>query len=96
MRANCWWNGRELLDPESTDVPVALPPDDRLAGEMVAPKFRVLSGGRIIIESKDDLRKATRLGRSTDGADAVLQALFHELSGDVGVKWGRMMRAARG
>jgi hypothetical protein len=64
---------RELLDP-ATGEPVALPPDDLLIGDLTAPHWRVLSGGRIQVESKDDLRK--RLGRSTDTGDAVVQAFW--------------------
>ena len=92
-RAAAWWNLREMLDPEA-DIPLALPPDDRLAGEIVSPKYRVLSGARLIVESKDDLRKPTRLGRSTDAADAVIHALWFDRAGDVGMKWGRMMKKA--
>jgi hypothetical protein len=72
-RSAAWWAMRELLDPATGD-PVALPPDDLLIGDLTAPHWRVLSGGRIQIESKDDLRK--RLGRSTDTGDAVVQAFW--------------------
>jgi hypothetical protein len=73
VRSAAWWAMRELLDPATGD-PVALPPDDLLIGDLTAPHWRVLSGGRIQIESKDDLRK--RLGRSTDTGDAVVQAFW--------------------
>jgi hypothetical protein len=73
VRSAAWWALRELLDP-ATGEPVALPPDDLLIGDLTAPHWRVLSGGRIQIESKDDLRK--RLGRSTDTGDAVAQAFW--------------------
>lgn len=74
LRSGAWWNLRELLDPHS-DADVALPPDDRLTGDLVAPRWRVMSGGRIQIESKDDIRK--RIGRSTDDGDAVVMAMYH-------------------
>jgi len=35
-----------------------------------------MSGGRIQVESKDDIRK--RLGRSTDSGDAVIQAYWRD------------------
>jgi hypothetical protein len=73
VRSAAWWALRELLDP-ATGEPVALPPDDLLIGDLTAPHWRVLSGGRIQIETKDDLRK--RLGRSTDSGDAVVQAFW--------------------
>lgn len=72
-RAEAWWGAREMLDP-ANDMRVALPRDDRLLGDLCAPKYRVPSG-RILIESKDDLRKPERLGRSTDAGDAVIQIL---------------------
>lgn len=70
-RAAAWWNLRELLDP-STGSEIALPPDDTLIGDLTAPKYRYMSGGKIRVESKEDVKK--RLGRSTDAADAVIQA----------------------
>ena len=63
-----------MLDPHS-GVDVLLPPDDLLTGDLVAPHYRVMSGGRIQCESKDDIRK--RIGRSTDSGDAVVMALWH-------------------
>lgn len=72
-RAAAWWNLRELLDP-AFDPQLALPPDDRLTGDLTAPHWRVMSGGRIQVESKDDIRK--RIGRSTDDGDAVVQAVW--------------------
>lgn len=73
VRAAAWWSLRELLDP-AFDPEIALPPDDRLTGDLTAPHWRVMSGGRIQVESKDDIRK--RIGRSTDDGDAVVQAVY--------------------
>lgn len=72
-RAAAWWQLREMLDP-SCGEPVELPPDDLLTGDLTAPTWRVMSGGRIQVESKDDIRK--RLGRSTDDGDAVVQCFW--------------------
>lgn len=72
-RSAAWWNMRELLDPANS-TPIALPPDDMLTGDLTAPHWRVMSGGRIQIESKDDIKK--RIGRSTDDGDAVVMAYF--------------------
>ena len=74
-RAAAWWNLRELLDP-ANGHPIALPPDDLLTGDLTAPHWRPSSGGRIQVESKDDIRK--RLGRSTDDGDAVVMAFWEE------------------
>jgi len=67
MRSASWWNLREKLQLDEVD----LPPDDELTGELVAPKWKVLSGGKIQVESKDDIKK--RIGRSTNYADTVIQ-----------------------
>ena len=75
-RAAAWWGFREMLDPTS-DHNVALPPDDVLTGDLTAPKYRMQSGGRLLIESKDEIKK--RLGRSTDAADAVIMAFFQDV-----------------
>ena len=79
-RSAAWWHLRELLAPDSEE-PIALPPDDRLVGDLTAPKWRVSSqgGGRIQIESKDEIRK--RLGRSTDDGDAVVQVFWLDVAG---------------
>lgn len=73
-RSAAWWNLRELLDPDAKTEPIALPPDDLLTGDLTAPHWRVMSGGRIQVESKDDIIK--RLGRSTDDGDAVVMAFW--------------------
>ena len=74
-RSAAWWRLRELLDPAYTPT-LALPPDDLLTGDLTGPHWRVMSGGRIQVESKDDIRK--RIGRSTDDGDAVVQAVWDE------------------
>lgn len=74
-RSAAWWNMRELLDPEDNPE-LALPPDDDLLGELVAPHWRQVSGGKVQVEAKADIRK--RIGRSTDSGDAVVQAFWDE------------------
>ena len=71
-RAWLYWLMRMLLNPERGFL-VALPPDNRLRSDLVAPHYRRVDDGRILVESKDDLRK--RLRRSTDDGDAVLISL---------------------
>ncbi len=72
-RSAAWWNLRELLDP-SRDPELALPPDDELLGDVTAVHWRVVSGGKIQVESKDDIKK--RIGRSTDRGDGVVMSLW--------------------
>jgi len=83
-RSEAWWRMRELLDPDCGEA-VALPPDDKLTGDLTAPHWRVLSGARIKVEGKDEawspdskLTLRDRLGRSTDDGDAVVMAFSEE------------------
>lgn len=83
-RSAAWWHLRELLDP-TYDERIALPPDDddgTLVGDLTAPKYKVLGVGKIKVESKDELRKPERLGRSTDDADSVIQAFWSPVDTD--------------
>jgi hypothetical protein len=74
VRAAAWYNLREQLDPAFGPT-ICLPDNDMLLGDLTAPKSgEVMSGGRIKVESKDDIKK--RLGRSTDYGDAVVQAFW--------------------
>lgn len=76
QRSAAWWNMRELLQSDLYD----LPPDDKLTGDLTAPKWAVKAGGRIQVEGKDEtsmgegIRK--RLKRSTDDGDAVVMIAF--------------------
>lgn len=72
-RAAAWWRMRELLDP-SKGSKIKLPPDEDLKMELTSPEYRVLTGGKIAVETKEQIKK--RLGRSTDRADAVIQSYW--------------------
>lgn len=76
-RAKAWWMMRELLNPNNEEN-VMLPDDGDLIGDLTAPKWAATSTGKIKVESKDDIRK--RIGRSTDCADAVIQAFWGNTS----------------
>lgn len=87
-RAAAWWVMREMLDPQNRAADaIALPPDEKLMADLTTPRWKVNSGGKIQLESKDDIRK--RLGRSTDAGDAVVMVLtahrisvpVHEMAG---------------
>lgn len=89
LRAAAWWNLRELLDPES-DNNVALIPDDLLTGDLTAPRWRIVSGGKIRVEGKDDIE--ARIGRSTDDGDAVVMAFCpRNWIEEMIVEWGMDM-----
>lgn len=83
LRTGCLWGIRDRLDPASREIPVALPPDDLMIGDLTAPRYKTLSSGVIMAESKEDIKK--RIGRSTDTGDVVMMGLGGELiigSGD--------------
>jgi hypothetical protein len=72
-RAAAYWRLRDLLDP-ANDHALALPSDDRLIGDLTAPKWWIASTGKIQIEGKKELRE--RLGRSPDVGDAIVLAFW--------------------
>ncbi len=85
LRAAAWWGLRELLDPANGEG-LALPPDDMLTGDLTAPRWREVSGGKLQVEAKDDIVK--RIGRSTDDGDAVVMAFAtQKRSPEVRVRW---------
>lgn len=77
-RAAAYWNVREILDPES-GLDAMLPDDPLLTAELTVPQYRMSSGGRLQLQSKDDVRK--KLGRSPDRADAVVMAFWGQPTG---------------
>lgn len=81
-RAEWLWNLRTRLDPAAKDA-IALPPDDRLAGQLTTVRWTLTPKGLIQIESKDDLRKRG-LG-SPDELDAVAYMLATPPRGKVQV-----------
>ncbi len=74
-RSASWWNLRELLNPE-TGEPVSLPDNPQLLGDLSAPKWREVAGGKIAVESKDEIKR--RIGRSTDVGDTVVMVMWEE------------------
>ncbi len=76
-RSHGWWHLRELLDPDAArHTSIALPPDDLLTGDLTAPHWKVVSGGKIQVEDKDSIRE--RIKRSTDRGDAAVMAFYHD------------------
>ncbi|MEM9264489.1 MAG: terminase family protein [Cyanobacteria bacterium P01_F01_bin.13] len=78
LRSWMIWRFRELLDPKE-GVGIALPPDSKLKADLCAPRWKMappIAGsdaqGRIVVESKDEVKK--RIGRSPDRGDAVQYA----------------------
>jgi hypothetical protein len=72
LRAEAWWNGRELSRNELWSLANL---DDDAIGELTTPRYEIVdSSGKIKIEKKDEVRE--RLGRSPDIADALLLAFY--------------------
>ena len=74
-RSAAWWNVRELLHPE-TGENISLPDHPQMLGDLTAPKWREVAGGKIAVESKDEIKR--RVGRSTDVGDTVIMVLWEE------------------
>ena len=66
-RAEWYWNLREVLERGELDLD---PDDEDLVSELASMQFKIDARGRIIIESKEDMRK--RGMNSPDLADAVV------------------------
>lgn len=75
LRAAATWHLRELLDPARNPT-ICLPPDDQLAADLSAPRWKNIAGGKIVIEGKDEIKK--RIGRSPDRGDAVTLAFWRQ------------------
>lgn len=65
MRDELWWRTREWFESRA----VTMPRDDGLISELVSPKYKLESSGKIKIESKDDMKK--RGVKSPNKADAL-------------------------
>lgn len=72
VRSMMWWKMREELDP-ANGRDIALPPDDKLRGDLCAPKWK-LKGNKIYIESREEI--LDRIGRSPDTGTACCLARF--------------------
>ena len=73
MRAYLFWCIRDWLNPKNGFHP-ALPPDDELMQELTEPHWKFQSDGKIIIESKDEIKK--RMKRSPDKMDALANTFY--------------------
>lgn len=65
LRDELWMSVKEWLATRA----VKLPKDEELRHELVAPRYMFMSNGKLVVESKDSMRK--RRMRSPDKADSV-------------------------
>jgi hypothetical protein len=72
QRSELWWNMRELLQEESVEVTLDI--DDATLRQLNGPAYSTDTAGRIIIESKKDMKD--RGTHSPDRAEALLLAFY--------------------
>ena len=80
-RAELFWQLRKGLEQGK----LALPDDDELLADLSALRYRFDQQGRIVLESKDEVRH--RLGRSPDRGDAVALACAGSTQGGRPFVW---------
>ena len=68
LRSEMYWRVREALDPQY-DTGICLPDNKKLKADLTAITWKLMAGGLIAMESKEDIK--VRLGRSTDYGDGV-------------------------
>lgn len=66
LRDELWFKGREWFESRA----VLIPKDEGLISELVTPKYKLESSGKLKVESKDDMKK--RGVKSPNKADAFL------------------------
>jgi phage terminase large subunit len=73
-RAEAWYVFGDALRPDQDgeESRVELPDDELLRADLLAPKYKLDSQGRIVLEPKEKTKE--RLGRSPDRGDAVVMA----------------------
>lgn len=75
QRAEMWWTGRMLVQPDADDrQQIKLDVDRTTIAQLAGPKYKSDSAGRIQIESKPDMKR--RGVPSPDRAEAILLAFY--------------------
>jgi hypothetical protein len=75
IRAELWWNGRTLLQPDNDGrQDVFLDVERKVMSQLAGPTFKSDSAGRIQIESKMEMKR--RGVSSPDHAEAILLSLY--------------------
>lgn len=74
LRDELWWNARLSCQDQEWDLSEVFEQDKRTLADLMAPRYEPDTGGKIKVEAKKDTKQ--RLGRSPDGADALLLAYY--------------------
>lgn len=84
VRTELWWRMRDWFrDVAAIEVDIG----DLLGEELLAPTYK-MQGKAVRLEAKEELKKADRLGRSPDRADALALAVAGHLVGNVRARVG--------
>jgi hypothetical protein len=78
QRAEMWWNARQLIQPKDGKQDIRLNVDRFVLSQMAGPTYTSDASGRVVIESKIDMKK--RGVASPDRAEAILLALYENRS----------------
>lgn len=71
LRSQIWWTLAEDLRLDR----IALPPDVEMAKDLITPTWKPVNG-KIVVESKEDIKKRTPGGRSPNKGDALAYGNF--------------------
>jgi hypothetical protein len=74
QRAEMWWNARQLIQERDGRIDLRLNVDRQVLAQLAGPTYTSDSSGRILIESKADMKK--RGVHSPDRAEAILLAIY--------------------
>lgn len=76
LRAEVFWNLRDLFKPDANGKSqISIPDDTELKKQLIEIRYKYSSERKIKIEDKEDMKK--RLGGSPDKADALALAFFN-------------------
>ena len=75
LRAEMWWNAREIFQRQFEDGNViSIPDDPELIMDLTGLQYKPLTSGQYLMEAKDQYKK--RLGRSPDKGDSCVYCLY--------------------
>jgi len=74
QRAEMWWNARQMIQPKEGKQDIKLDVDRFVLSQLAGPTYTSDSSGRVVIESKVDMKK--RGVASPDRAEAILLAIY--------------------
>lgn len=83
LRTELWWMTREWLETKNHKLPTCTCGDsecihERLFAQLVAPTYKIMSGGKIWVEPKDEMKKRLPQMGSPNLADAVILTFAKE------------------